>query len=72
MSTAAPIPKVRMQRYGLIAEILISKKESGDLYMYIIQQESSAEVVRWGQEVSLSGAMLVVDQYLESVRPPRS
>jgi hypothetical protein len=61
-----------MQRYGLIAEILISKKESGDLYMYIIQQESSAEVVRWGQEVSLSGAMLVVDQYLESVRPTRS
>ena len=61
-----------MQRYGLTAEIMISKNESGDLYMYIIQQESSAEVMRWGQELSLSRAMLAVDQYLESVRPPRS
>jgi hypothetical protein len=72
VSTGAPVPKVRMQRYGLIAEIMISKNESGDLYMFIIQQESSAEVMRWGQELSLSRAMLAVDRYLESARPPRA
>lgn len=72
VSTREPIPNARIQRYGYVADIMISKNESGDLYLYIIQQEDSAEVLRWGQELSLARAMQSVDGFLESLRPPKN
>jgi hypothetical protein len=68
---AAPEPRpsnTRIERNGYIADIIISPSRAlgGDIYHYIIQREGSAEVVHFGQEVSMQRAIECVDEFLDS------
>jgi hypothetical protein len=47
---------------------MISKNESGDLYLYIIPHEASAEVLHWGQEVSMEQTMQSINKHIDSLR----
>jgi hypothetical protein len=60
------IPNTRIQRDGLIADILVSRTSSGSIFHYVIQQEGCAEILIWGQELSMENALQAVDEYLES------
>ena len=62
----APIPNTRIQRYGLIADILVSRHSSGSIFHYVIQQEGCAEILIWGQELSMDAAIQAVNEYLET------
>jgi len=60
------IPSTRIQRYGLIADILVSHHPSGSIFHYVIQREGCAEILIWGQELSMDAALKAVEEYLET------
>jgi len=66
------VPTPRIEKYGYIADIVVSNTEAGSqIFHYVIQHEGSAEIVHWGQEVSLQRALESVQQYLEQFNESR-
>lgn len=59
---------IRIQKNGFIADILVSKNGDGDIFHYVIQREGSAEIVHWGQEISLHRAKECVEDFLQDRR----
>jgi hypothetical protein len=60
------VPNARIQKFGYIADIVVSNAEPGpQIFHYVIQHEGSAEIIHWGQELSLQRALESVEQYLE-------
>jgi hypothetical protein len=62
------VPNTRIERYGFIADIIISKYAPGDIFHYIIQRQGSAEILHWGQERSFEKAMECVEEFLADRR----
>ena len=62
------MPNARIQTCGFIADIVISKNESGQIYHYVIQREGSPQVEHWGQELSFKRALDCIDDFLEPFR----
>src|SRR2546421_9295333 len=60
------IPNTRIQRYGLIADILVSRHSSGSIFHYVIQRQGCAEILIWCQESSMDAAVKAVEEYLET------
>src|SRR4051812_9265199 len=60
------VPNTRIERYGLIADILVSRHASGSVFHCVIQRAGSAEILFWGQELSMDAALQAVNEFLES------
>lgn len=58
-------PTTTIERYGLIADILVSRHSSGVVFHYVIQRAGSADILDWGQELSMDAALQAVEQFLE-------
>jgi hypothetical protein len=56
-----------IQRNGYVADIYVSQSKliGADIYHYIVQRENSAEILHWGQEVSLQRALECVDEFID-------
>jgi hypothetical protein len=66
------VPTPRIQKYGYLADIVVSNTEAGpQIFHYVIQHEGSAEIIHWGQELSLQRALESVEQYLEQFNEPK-
>jgi hypothetical protein len=61
-------PNTKIRKYGYVAEIILSKNGSTDLFHYVIQRDGSSGIVHWGQELSFQRAMECVEEHLESLR----
>jgi hypothetical protein len=55
---------MQLRRYGFIADIISSPSFNGHIFHYVIQPESSVEIVHWGQEVSMQRALECVEEFL--------
>lgn len=63
------VPTARLQKYGFIADIVVSnQQDSGTIYHYVVQPENSREIVFWGQEVSFKRALDSVESFFEPYR----
>ena len=63
------VPTARLQKYGFIADIVVSSNASaGNIYHYVIQPEGSREIVFWGQELSFKRALDSVEDFFEPYR----
>jgi hypothetical protein len=62
----AEIPNTRIERYGFIADILVSRHSSGPIFHYVIQREGCADILVWGQEQSMDAALKAVNEFLEA------
>jgi hypothetical protein len=60
------IPNTRIERYGFIADILVSRHSSGSIFHYVIQREGCADILVWGQELSMDAALKAVNEFLEA------
>src|SRR4051794_31474106 len=60
------VPHTTIERYGFIADIVVSRKSSGAIFHYVIQRSGSAEILVWGQELSVDAALKAVNEFLES------
>jgi hypothetical protein len=59
------LSNTRIEKNGFIADILISKHGSAELFHYVIQRVGSPEIVHWGQEVSFQRAVECVEEFLQ-------
>lgn len=67
------VPTARLQKYGYIADIIVSHNpEAGDIYHYVVQPEHSREIVFWGQELSFKRALDSVEAFFEPYRLARA
>jgi hypothetical protein len=67
-ASGAKPSNTRIQRNGYIADVVLSESlisASGYIYHYIIQREGSAEIVTWGQEVSMESALECVNDFMD-------
>ena len=64
----APIPNTRVEKDGYIADIFLSKSGSLDIFHYIIQRSGSAEILVWGQELSLRSAQDSIEEFIRHDR----
>ena len=62
------VPTARLQKYGFVADIILSNKEPGHIYHYVIQPEGSKRIVHWGQELSFKRALDSVEAFFEPYR----
>jgi hypothetical protein len=63
------IPTARLQKFGFIADIVVSnQREAGTIYHYVVQPEGSHEIVFWGQELSFKRALDSVESFFEPYR----
>ena len=64
----AAIPNTRVEKDGYIADIFLSKSGSLDIFHYIIQRAGSAEILVWGQELSLRAAQDSIEEFIRHDR----
>jgi hypothetical protein len=57
---------IHVEKNGFIADIVVSKNGSGDIFHYVIQKVGSPEIVHWGQELSFHRAMECVEEFFGS------
>jgi hypothetical protein len=63
------IPTARLQKFGYIADIIVSNQPgAGTIYHYVVQPEGSNEIVFWGQELSFKRALDSVESFFEPFR----
>jgi hypothetical protein len=62
---ATPGPNTKIHKYGYVAEIIVGKQGSADLFYYVIQRKGAAEILYWGQELSLQRALERAEEHLE-------
>ena len=66
---ASRFPTARLQKYGYIADIIVSNQQDyGTIYHYVVQPEGSNEIVFWGQELSFKRALDSVESFFEPFR----
>ena len=69
MTVRHHVPAARLQKFGFIADIVIStNQKAGTIYHYVVQPEGSREIVFWGQELSFKRALDSVESFFEPYR----
>ena len=63
-SSRLPIPNTRIEKEGFIGDIFVSKSGTLDIFHYLIQRRGSAEILVWGQELSLRSAQESIEEYI--------